>query len=214
MCISLFLKQGTCKVAFLCSFVFLLVLQANAQNSSSERLKSESLQPLEKGTRILMGTAGLFRSTNYIPSTDGFEKLVQTRLDIEFRNLRFTGKHFGWGIQALGELFMSGTFGNVGLGTIGLGPVLRGYPWLNDRWHSYIQGGFLIGYDLALGDAIGANRSEGMRYRTGLRAGANYRVSNAFGIFLETGPDWEADDNFSFDSRAWQFNIGIQLFRF
>lgn len=189
------------------------VFQVTAQEQASKSSGAE-IRPLQQGTRIWAGTAALSRQTTYFPGTEGARKNVQTLLDVQLRWLRFTGPYFGWGLQGVGELFMSGTFGYVSLGTLGVGPVLRGYPWQNKRWQTYLQGGLLAGYDLALGDALGANSGQGMRYRPGLRAGLTYRVSNAFGIYLETGPDWEADEAFQFDSRAWRLNIGIELFRF
>lgn len=197
-------------------FGMVLFVAANvkAQRVSSDSSTTTSIQPIQKGTKIWTGTAGVNRQTFFEPEVEGFEKEVQTRLDIAFQYLRSTHRDFSWGISVQTELFMSGTFGNLALGKAAVGPLLRGYPWQNERWQSYLQFGFLIGYDLALADAVGANRSEGVRVRPGLRAGLTYRVSNSFGIFLETGPDWEANQSFEFDSRSWQLNVGIQLFRF
>lgn len=194
---------------------FLLTASPSKAQALGDSLRQDTqLQPPAAGTRLWTGTASLRREVHYFPGIDGTEKDVQTLLDIEFRWLRHTSRNFGWGVQGFGELFMSGTFGNVALGTLGVGPVLRGYPWQSNRWQTYLQANFLAGYDMALADAIGANRSEGMRYRPGLQAGISRRLSNTLGLYLEAGPVWEADETFQFDSRGIQLDLGIQLFRF
>lgn len=201
-----------------CFFIVAAVLpgQATAQQSSEQEIHAP-----EKGTRIWTGTAALIYQTNYRSNPNNseleLEPDTQTQLDLEFRNLRHLSPSVSLGWYGRGQLFMDGAFNNIGLGAIGLGPLVRIYPFSqrgNERWQFYTQAGFMAGANLALGDAYGANAGEGARYRTGLRAGVTHRISNAFGIYLETGPDWEADDQFQFDSNAWQFEVGIQLFRF
>lgn len=193
-------------------------LAAQRETDAETPAVSAKFHTPKTGTRIWTGSAGLFRETRYIiDSQDELEANVQTYLDLEFSRLRFMNPVISLGMRGMGKLYMEGTLGNVALGTIGIGPLLRVYPFaksMNSHWQIYTQGSFLAGYDLALGDAIGANRSEGLRYRSGLRLGVTHRFSNAFGVFMETGPDWEADETFRFDSRAWQFEVGIQLFRF
>lgn len=165
-------------------------------------------------TRIWTGTAGLRWYNFYVLASGGVEEQSNTEFDVEFRHLWLTSQNFGWGLQGMTQIYMTNFFGNVGLGNVGVGPLLRVYPLQNNRWQLYLEGSTIASYDLALSDALGANRSEGMRYRFGLRSGLSYRVSDKFGIYFELGPDWEADENFQFDSRALQLDVGIQLFRF
>lgn len=169
---------------------------------------------MSDNTRIWTGTAGLRWDNFYVPSQNGVEKVSNTELNLEFRHIWMEGKDFGWGLQGITQVYMSGAFGNIGLGSIGAGPLWRVYPWLNDQWQFYLQGGGLAGYELALADASGADLSDSMKYRIGFRAGLTHRISNALGIYFEIGPDWETDSDFGFDSRALQIDIGIQLFRF
>lgn len=195
--------------------VFVLIgipLQTNAQQADQKSVKE--IQPISDKTRIWTGTASLRWYNFYTRTSGGLEEQSNTELDLNFSHLWLSDQHFGWGLQGMTQILMTDFFGNVGLGNIGIGPVLRWYLLESNQWQPYMQGGMLIGYDLALSDALGANRSEGMRYRPGLRAGITYRVSNKFGVYMEIGPDWEADEAFEFDSRALQFDIGIQLFRF
>lgn len=192
------------------SFLLGVVFQSHAQTQKKE----SKIQPFSSKTRILTGTAGLRWYNFYDMGADGLEENSNTELNLEFRHFWMVNRNIGWGLQGQTKIYMTGLFGNVGLGNMGIGPMLREYPWKNKHWQVYVQGGFLAGYDLALGDALGANRGEGMRYRTQLRTGLTYRVSNKFGIYLELGPDWEADESFTFDSRALELNIGIQLLRF
>lgn len=208
-----------CLFAACCLFCVAAGLPGQA---SAQQVPEPEIRAPEKGTRMWTGTATLFRDTyyRYTGNPDSgleLERRAQTQLELEFRNLRFINPVVSAGWQGLGQIYMDGTFGNIGLGAAALGPLVRAYPFSQrdgQHWQLYTQAGFLAGANLALGDAYGANAGEGARYRTGLRAGVTHRISNAFGIYLETGPDWEADEQFDFDSQAWQFEVGIQLFRF
>lgn len=184
------------------------------QAQTPEQKKKTKIQPLSDNTRIWTGTAGLRWYNFYVPATNGVEEESNTELNLEFRHIWIEGVDFGWGLQGITQVYMSGAFGNIGLGSIGVGPLARGYPWQIDHWQFYLQGGMLAGYELALADAGGADLSDSMKYRFGLRAGMTHRLSNAFGIYFEIGPDWETESDFGFGSRALQVDIGIQLFRF
>lgn len=203
------------------ALAFTIFPYAAAAQSERERERSstsEEIKSPESGTIVWTGTAGLFIDSYYRYSTnpdEGLEKHHQTWLDLEFRRMRFLSPSWAAGLQGLGQLYMDGTFGNIGLGAIGVGPMVRFYPFqTKSSWQFYTQGGFLAGFNMALGDALGANAGEGFRLRTDLRAGATYRFSNSFGVYLETGPVWEADEEIRFDSHGWQLEVGIQLFRF
>lgn len=199
-----------CFFLLITGFVFGCTGQISALTAQEDTLE---IQPLSDDTRIWTGTAGLRWYNFYTLSSGGLQEQSNTELDLEFRHLWLTSQNFGWGLQGITQIYMTDFFGNVGLGNVGVGPLLRAYPWQNNHWQFYLEGSSMAGYDLALSDGLGANQ-EGMRYRLGLRAGLTYRMSDKFGIYLELGPDWEADESFEFDSRALQLDVGIQLFRF
>lgn len=199
-----------CSGLFITAFLFGCIGKSSAQESSGQ---SHQIQPMSGDTRIWTGSANLRWYNFYRLTSGGLEEQSNTELDLEFRHLWLTSSNFGWGLQGMTQIYMVDLFGNVGLGNVGLGPLLRVYPWQNKHWQLYLEGNSMVGYDLALSDGLGANQ-EGMRYRLGLRSGFSYRVSDKFGVYLELGPDWEASNRFEFDSRAFQLDVGIQLFRF
>ena len=188
-------------------------IELHAQAPKPERVE-EQLQPLGSGTGILALTGNLRWHTFYIPRSTGPEEESQTELQVEFRNIRMLSSHIGIGYRTFATVFMSGFFEGGGLGGVALGPVARYYPLKSSRWQPYLQGNLLAGYNLALSDALGINDVGGVRFRSGLRGGLGYKFSNAFGMFFELGPSWEYSESLELDSRAIQFNVGIELFRF
>lgn len=178
---------------------------------AQESPENEQLKSFRSDVGIV-GLAANLQWYNYY-SIFGDEMNSNTELELQFRNIRMISSHVGIGYKALGNVYMTGFFEAAGVGSAGIGPMLRYYPLENTRWQPYLQGSGLIAYNLALADALGAN-DEGVRFRTAMRAGLTYRVSNAFGIFLEAGPTWEYEPSFTLDSRALQIEIGIELFRF
>lgn len=120
--------------------------------------------------------------------------------------------HFGIGYKAFGTVASTGFFKDVGVGGIGGGPVLRLYPIKSVRWLPYLQGSFVAGFDLALRTG-GVAEYNGIRFRTSLRAGLDYKVSNNLGIFFEIGPKWEYVHGMQLVTHAMQMDVGIELFR-
>lgn len=195
--------------------IFTISLTGNhAIAQTNEAKKSEQLQPLRSGVGILNFTGNMSWENTYMLSPDGLTEQTNTELQVEFQNIRMLSPHFGLGYSFFTTVFMSGFFEGGGLGGVGAGTAARYYPLDTKRWQPYLEGNFSAGYNLALSDAIGINDVGGFRYRTGLRAGLNYRVSNAFGLFIEIGPSWEYSEELQMDSRAFLIEIGIVLFRF
>ena len=124
------------------------------------------------------------------------------------------GSHLGLGYKFFSTVFMSGFFEGGGLGGGGVGPVARYYPLKTSRWQPYLQGSLAAGFNLALSDAQDINDVGGFRFRSGLRGGLGYRISNALGLFLGIGPTWEYGQGFHLDSRALQIDLGIELYQF
>ncbi|HLR31465.1 MAG TPA: hypothetical protein VK074_03180 [Fodinibius sp.] len=140
-----------------------------------------------------------------------------SELEIVFRNVRMMSPRVGVGYQVLGSFFVdnSGDQANFGIGSWGLGPVLRAYPFKTNRFQPYIQGNALLGNNMAVGKMANSRTGgEGFRVRLGLRAGIAYRITNAVGFFVEAGPDWESGRIFRSDARNLQVNIGIDFYRF
>lgn len=140
-----------------------------------------------------------------------------SELEIVFRNVRMISPRLGVGFQVLGSFFVdsSGDETNFGIGSWGLGPMVRAYPFKTDRFQPYVQGKALFGNNMAVGPMANTEMGgDGFRVRMGLRGGVAYRISNSLGIFAEVGPDWESGRIFRADARTLQVNIGIDFYRF
>ncbi|HEX6983396.1 MAG TPA: hypothetical protein VF181_11615 [Balneolaceae bacterium] len=174
--------------------------------------EDEQFKPLRSDVGIVGLSAKLHWYNFYSPFQD--EMNSNTELELQFRNIRMLSSHVGVGYKAFASVYMTGFFEGAGIDAAAIGPMLRYYLLETTRWQPYLQGSALIGYNLALADALGANTGEGVGFRTALRAGLTYKVTNAFGIFLEAGPTWEYDSGFSLDAHALQVDFGIQLFLF
>ncbi len=197
----------------LAAIIILFITSSLAAQNIRNRQHSQ-LKSLHSGVKIYGFTGNLFWHTFYASAADYFKKRSQTELQVQFRNIYLLGAHVGIGYKVLATAFMEGFFKGGGVGGIGGGPIVRIYPLKSGRWQPYLQTGFIAGYDLALSDVAGVEQYNGVRYRTGLRAGLNYRFTNAFGIFFEIGPEWEYAQGLNLDSHSLQINIGIELFRF
>jgi putative salt-induced outer membrane protein YdiY len=176
--------------------------------------KNTHFKSLHSGVKIYGFTGNLYWHTFYVSAANYFKKRSQTELQVQFRNIYLLGDHVGFGYKVLATAFMEGFFKGTVFGGVGGGPVLRIYPLKYGRWQPYLQGGFIAGFDLAQSIPGSFQQYNGVRYRTGLRAGLNYRFTNAFGIFFEIGPEWEYGQDLNLDSHSLQINIGIELFRF
>lgn len=140
-----------------------------------------------------------------------------SELEIVFRNMRMMSSRVGIGFQVLTSFFTgnSGDESSFGVGSWGLGPVLRAYPFRTNRFQPYVQANSLFGNNLAVGPMANTQTGgEGFRVRLGLRGGVAYRISNGIGLFVEYGPDWESSRIFRSDARTMQINVGIDVYRF
>ncbi len=184
----------------------------------AQELEPQPLDDPLKSLRSDVGIVGLTANLDwwnsfYYMGSDTLEFDSNHEVEIVFRDVRMLSPHLGVGFMILGSFFIDGS--DFGLGGWGLGPVVRGYPFETDRFLPYFQAQALFGNNLGLGKlADTINEANGFRMRLGLRAGLGIRVNNNFGFFIEFGPAWESSGFFSADSRVWQLNIGVDLYRF
>lgn len=140
-----------------------------------------------------------------------------SELEIVFRNVRMLTPRLGVGFQVLTSIYTDGPNDgkSTGIGSWGLGPVVRGYPLKTDRVQPYVEASALFGNNMAVSTMANSREGgSGFRVRLGLRGGLAVRLSNSFGFFVEGGPDWESNRLFRADARAWQLNFGVDLYRF
>lgn len=143
-------------------------------------------------------------------STDG-----SSELEVVYRNVRTMSPRLGVGFQVLTSFFTDGENADFGVGSWGIGPVVRGYPLKTNRFQPYLQLNSLFGKDLAVSELANTREGgEGFRVRLGLRAGFALRLSNSVGLFSEIGYDWESSRLFKADTRALQANVGIDFYLF
>ncbi len=202
---------------FIFIFAFcLLLFQPLSAQELDPRPADDPIKSLRSDVGIVGLTANLdwWNSFHYMGSdTLGLAYDTNHEVEIVFRNVRMISPHMGVGFMVLGGFFIDGE--DFGLGSWGLGPVLRYYPLQTDRFTPYLQAHSLLGNNLGLGElADTINEANGFRMRLALQAGIGIRLTNSLGFFIEFGPEWESSTLFSADSRVWQFNIGIDLYRF
>jgi hypothetical protein len=140
-----------------------------------------------------------------------------SELEFVFRDVRMMTPQLGVGFQLLTSFFIdnSGDETNYGVGSWGIGPVVRYYPFKSDRFQPYAQANSMFGNNLAVGRLANTESGgNGFRVRLGLRGGVAYRLTNNIGLFIEGGPDWGSGRLFKADARTYQLNIGIDLYRF
>lgn len=163
----------------------------------------------------LIGLTANFRWLNdfHYMGNKNLQPDSNNELEFIIRNVRTISPRAGVGFQILTSFFAGDS--DFGIGSWGIGPVVRGYPLERDQWQPYFEADALFGNNMALGElADTQNGGDGFRVRFGLRGGVTYRVNNTFGFFVEGGPDWESSRFFRSDARAWQLNFGIDLYRF
>ena len=199
-------------------FMASIILSSPVFAQSSESMEqSQQIKPLRTDVGILGLTANFKWLNNF---TYMGNKVLEsddntTELEIEFRDVRTMSPRAAIGFQVLTSFYAGGS--ELGVGSWGLGPVLRAHPlaYQLERWQPYVQADALFGNNMALGElADTRNGGDGFRVRLGLRGGLAYRFTNEFGVFVEAGPDWEGSRFFKADARAWQLNFGIDLYRF
>lgn len=176
--------------------------------------QDDSIISLRSDVGIVGLTANLdwWNKFNYMGS-DTLAYDDNHEIEIVFRDVRMMTQKLGVGFMLLGSFYLNES--GFSLAGWGVGPVVRYYPFKTDRFLPYIQGQALLGNMMGLGDLSDTvNEANGFRMRLGLKAGLGIRVTNNFGFFVEFGPAWESDRLFRADSRVWQFNIGIDIYRF
>lgn len=197
------------------AFVFnCFFIQPLAAQELDPQPLDDPILSLRSDVGIVGLTANLdwWNSFTYLGS-DTLEYGTNHEIEIVFRNVRMLNSKLGVGFMVLGSFFIDDS--DFGLGGWGLGPVARYYPLQTDRFVPYLQGQALLGANMGLGElADTINEANGFRMRLALQAGVGIRVTNNFGFFIEFGPAWESSTFFSPDSRVWQLNIGIDLYRF
>lgn len=186
---------------------------AHAQSVESED-RSQQLKPLRSDVGINGLTANFRFLNDFTYEGDGtLESDSNTELEFKFRNVRTMSSRAAIGYQILASFFAGDS--DFGIGSWGLGPVLRGYIIESDQWHSYLQADALFGNNMALGDLADTKTGgDGFRVRLALRSGLAYRLNNNLGLFFEAGREWESSRIFKADANAWQFNLGIDLYLF
>lgn len=148
---------------------------------------------------------------------DSLEMDGSSELEIVFRDVRMLMPRVGVGFQVLTSFFVDGPNDgkSFGIGSWGLGPVVRGYPIKTDRFQPYFEASALFGNNMAVSTMANSKEGgDGFRVRLGLRGGLAVRLTNRFGFFIEGGPDWGSSRLFKADARAWQINFGIDVYRF
>lgn len=203
-------------VTFLLLIGLSLLLNAPAYAQTQNQNRLESLRS-DVGIHGLTANFHWLNDMTYM-GNDTLQYDGSSELELVYRNVRMMTPHLGVGYQLLTSFFVNGTSDGgpaFGVGSWGLGPVIRAYPFSTERFQPYVQAKALMGNNMAIGRlANTADASEGFRVRLGLRAGVAYRINNNLGFFVEFGPDWGSGRIFRADSRAYQLNVGIDLYRF
>lgn len=204
--------------AFLLAFivgVFFMGMPASVYAQSQE---DPGFKPLRSDVGINGLTANFHWLSDFTHLDDDTLSMDgSSELEIVFRNVRMMSPRVGVGFQVLTSFFTggSGDSANFGIGSWGIGPVFRAYPFKTNRFQPYVQGNSLVGNNLAVGKLANSQTGgNGFRVRLGLRGGVAYRLSNTLGVFVEAGPDWGSGRIFRADARTMQLNIGIDLYRF
>lgn len=184
--------------------------------AQSTEAKDGQLESLRSDVGIHGFTANLHFLGNYnylgndTVRTDG-----SSELEFVYRNVRMVSQRLGVGYQVQTSFFVNGEGSSFGIGSWGLGPVLRAYPFKNDQVQPYVQANALFGRNFGLNTLANSREiADGFRVRLGLRGGVALRLNNSIGLFAEAGYDWEGPRIFKADSRAFQANIGIDFYLF
>lgn len=210
---------GFCNKKSFISTVLVLIMcviltSVSYAQSQDAMEQSQQIKPLRSDVGIIGLTAN-FKWLNDLEynGSDVLESDTNTELEIEIRNVRTMSPKAAVGYQILTSFFTGDS--DFGIGSWGLGPVVRGYPFKSDQWQPYLQADALFGNNMALGELADTRTGgDGFRVRLGLKGGLAFRINNNFGLFLEGGRDWESSRFFKADARAWQINFGIDLYRF
>ncbi len=213
-------KAKNTKICFLliCCMLLLSSLPASAQDQQD----TGSIQPLRSDVGINGLTANFHWAGDFtylkedsLGMTDSLQTDGSSELEFVFRNVRMITPRLGVGFQVLTSIFVDSPDASFGIGSWGLGPVVRAYPFKTERFQPYVEAGALLGNNMAVGTLANSREGgNGFRVRLGLRGGVAYRITNGFGLFIEGGHDWESGRIFRSDARAWQINFGVDVYRF
>lgn len=197
--------------------ISIFLISATALHAQSPG-DNTTIQPLRSDVGINGLTVNFHALGDYsYLGNDTLQTDGSSELEFVFRNVRMMSPRVGVGFQVLGSFFVdnSGDESSFGIGSWGLGPMVRAYPFKTNRFQPYVQGKALFGNNMAVGELANTRTGgEGFRVRLGLRGGVAYRISNTLGFFVEVGPDWESGRLFRSDARTMQVNVGIDLYRF
>ena len=200
-------------VLILSASVISNVIYAQSQRSSAD---NNGIRPLnyDVGIHGLTANTHWLSDLHYKGNTDSLNFDGSSELEFVYRNVRTMFPRLGVGYQVVTSFFTDSEDAGFGIGSWGVGPVVRGYPFKTDRLQPYVQLNSLFGNNLALGTLANTDKEMGFRVRFGLRAGMAVRLTKSLGIFTEIGYDWESDRLFKADSRNLQANIGIDYYLF
>lgn len=199
---------------FLITAFVSLPIASLAQTDNASESVSE-IKPLRSDVGIIGLTANFkFLDDFTYLGTDTLRSDSNTELEFVFRDVRTVSRQLGVGFQVLTSIFFD-DFSNFGIGSWGLGPVIRGYPLKTNKWQPYVEADMLFGNNMGVGDLSDSQTGgDGFRIRLGLSGGLAYRINNGLGLFVEFGPNWESSTFFKSDARTFQLNIGFDLYRF
>jgi len=199
--------------------IFILFLVAS-QSAVAQSAENASQNNRFRQLRSDVGINGLTANFHFLSNftymgQDTLQYDGSSELELVYRDVRMISPRMGVGYQVLGSFFTNGKNSSFGIGSWGLGPVFRAYPFKTKRFQPYVQANALFGKDLAVSTLANTqNGGKGFRIRLGLRAGLAYRISHKVGLFSEIGYDWESSMLFKADARALQGNIGVDLYLF
>ena len=135
----------------------------------------------------------------------------QTNILWDIRRLKMINSMVGVGFQTQNSIYINDFFDGFQYSYFSLGPVVRTYLYRYSKFVTYTEAAMLLGYDMALADALGNSQNGGLRVRRGLKVGTSYLLSKKAGLFFEIGPDWEGKNFRTIDSKAIQLKFGISL---
>src|SRR5699024_3249750 len=73
----------------------------------------------------------------YYMGNDTLQYGTNHEVEIVFRDVRMISQRLGVGFMVMGGFFIDGS--DFGIGSWGLGPVIRAYPFKTDRFMPYLQ---------------------------------------------------------------------------
>jgi hypothetical protein len=188
------------------------IVNAQTQNAAD----NNGIRPLnyDVGIHGLTANTHWLSDLHYKGNNDSLSYDGSSELEFVYRNVRTMFPRLGVGYQVVTSFFTNSEDADFGIGSWGVGPVVRGYPFRTERLQPYVQLNSLFGNNLAMGTLSNTTNDYGFRVRFGLRAGMAIRLTNTLGIFTEVGYDWESNRIFRSDSRNLQANIGIDYYLF